>query len=104
MVDGLSHELQVCLSLFEVDLVSGDEDLVEAGVDNLATELLELVKQLEEVLFHQLVNQAVEQGIVKFGLGRRRDPTVQVGHKFISVGVSWLSISFILSITRPLLN
>jgi len=44
---------------------------VEATVNYLATELLKLEQELEEILFHELVDQAVEQGIVELGFGGR---------------------------------
>ena len=77
LFDLLYHEVDMVLGLFKVSLFSVQPDLIEVSMDNLAAELLELVKELQERLLHQLVYQSVKERVVELGY-RVSDPSVNV--------------------------
>jgi hypothetical protein len=52
LLDGLNHKIDKTLCLFLRIALSIDDQFVEVAIDNVATELLESVQKLEEVLLH----------------------------------------------------
>jgi hypothetical protein len=58
--DSSSHEIKVRNGFLTIGLVSRYQDFVETRIDHLTTKVLELMQELEEILFHELVNQTVE--------------------------------------------
>ena len=65
---------------------------MEVAVHYMAAELTKLKKKLEERFLHKLVDQAVEKGIVQFGVARRRQPSVKMLAQVVSVHVSVANI------------
>ena len=52
------HEADMLLDLLEGLLVGVDQKLLEVAVDHLALHLLEVPDELEEVLFHEFVDES----------------------------------------------
>ena len=62
----MHYEVDEALCLFETLLLSVDEEFIEITVNNIAAKLLHMVDQLEEVLFHEFMDQSVHEGVVEF--------------------------------------
>ena len=56
-LDLLNDKVDVILRLFEISLARVQPDFVEVSVDDFAAELLEMMQQFQEGLFHQLLNE-----------------------------------------------
>ena len=67
-LDLLNDKVDVILRLFEISLARVQPDFVEVSVDDFAAELLEMMQQFQEGLFHQLLNESVHERVVELGV------------------------------------